>query len=293
MASSSPPPARPPPTFPLGHVVIVLVEPNEPGNVGAIARIMWNFGARDLRMVVASEPRRAALVGGDARARSCHGEPLLDSARFFDDLRTALVGTGRVFALSARVGRFRQPRTLLADAAQRIARDREPPPALLFGREDKGLTSDELQQANELITIPAPGADPVLNLSHAVAIALWEVVRAAEAFTEVPQWRRPARTASAEDRAALRDDCEQTLELLGLESGAHGNLRSRIVRRFMDFFDRGGSEHADCGMLRGFFVGFRRKLGRVEGGAPMQSAMDKDDADDARLDEGDAPSRPP
>lgn len=254
---------------PLDHLAVVLVEPNEPGNVGAIARSMWNFGARDLRLVVARPTRRAHLLNAEARARACHGVALLDGATCHDDLPSALAGLGRVFAFSARVGRFRQPRRDLGAAAASIAHDRAGRPALLFGREDHGLSTDEVELAHELVTIPVPGADPVMNLSHAATVALWEVARQTT-LAPLPA-RAPARSASVEDRAALRADCAATLASFGLLPGAHGDLHGRIVRRFIDLFDRGGGEHADASLLRGFFVGFRRALARQETLAPLEA----------------------
>ncbi len=248
--------------LPLSHVLVVLVEPTEPGNVGAVARAMWNFGAGELRLVVADPSRRATLVGGDARARACHGLPLLQAAPFAPELRSALAGVSRAFAFSARTGRFRQPRVTLEGAATRVVAEqgRGGRAALVFGREDRGLLAKEVALAHELVTIPAPGADRVLNLSHAVAIALWEVVRVGRGLAPPKNRRKPARGASAEDRAALRDDAATLLCELGLEPGKWSDLQGRILRRFMDLFDRGGGEHSDFSMLKGLFVAFRRKL---------------------------------
>ncbi|MBM4016703.1 MAG: hypothetical protein FJ293_17305, partial [Planctomycetes bacterium] len=244
---------------PLRDVAVVLVEPAEPGNVGAVARSMWNLGAGDLRIVAPDPVHRAALLGKAARDRACHGQPVLAAARCFDDLRGALAGLGRAYAFSARVGKQRQPRSALSAAAAAIAADPTLRAALIFGREDSGLTTAEIEQAHELVTIPAPGADPVLNLSHATTIALWEVARARTLAPSADYRGRP-RTATAEDRAALRDEFAALLTETGLPPGRHGDLHRRIVRRFVDLFDRAGGEHADFGMLRGVFVAFRRTV---------------------------------
>jgi tRNA/rRNA methyltransferase len=259
MSESTPPPAREPA---LAHVVVVLVEPVEPGNVGAIARVMWNLGASQLRLVVADGARRAELVGGDARARACRGVPILESATFHDDLAGALRGIGRASAFSARTGRRRQPRASLEQVAARLAAEREASAALVFGREDRGLETHEVDLAHELVTIPAPGADPVLNLSHAVTIALWEVVRAAAAFAPLSRPPLAPRPASADDRAALRTDVSKLLVELGLSPGAWSDLHGRILHRFIDLFDRAGAEYSDFSMLQGLLVSIRRKLAR-------------------------------
>jgi TrmH family RNA methyltransferase len=187
---------------------------------------------------------------------------LLDRARCFDDLRSALHGLGRTYAFSARLGKFRQPRSSLVTAAAAIGADPSLRAALVFGREDSGLTTAEIEQAHELVTIPVPGTDPVLNLSHAATIALWEVARARE-IAPVADHRGRPRTATAEDRAALRDEFAALLTETGLPPGRHGDLHRRIVRRFVDLFDRAGAEHADFGLLRGVFVAFRRTVARL------------------------------
>ncbi len=253
---------------PLRDVTVVLVEPSEPGNVGAVARSMWNLGAVDLRIVAPDPVHRAALQGKAARDRACHGVPVLDAARCFDDLRGALHGLGRAYAFSARLGKFRQPRSELTAAAGAIAVDPSLRAALIFGREDSGLTTAEIEQAHELVTIPVPGADPVLNLSHAATIALWEVARARSLAPNADYRGRP-RTATAEDRAALREEFAALLTATGLPPGRHGDLHRRIVRRFVDLFDRAGGEHADFGMLRGVFVAFRRTVARQPAGEEL------------------------
>jgi TrmH family RNA methyltransferase len=258
---------------PLAHVAVALVEPVEPGNVGAVARVMGNLGVGELALVVADESRRAALLGGEARARACHGAPILEAARLHATLDAATAGARRVYAFTSRTGKFRQPRTTLAQAAQRIASRRDERSLLVFGREDRGLEGHEVALAHELVTIPVSGEDRVLNLSHAVAIALWEVARSCDAFVEPPDRRKPARSASAEDRAALRADVAQLLVELDLPRGRHGDLHGRILRRFMDLFDRAGGEHSDFGMLRGLFVGVRRKWSK----GPKRSKPRPDD----------------
>jgi len=260
--------------LPLAHVAVVLVEPSEPGNVGAVCRAMWNLGATTLRLVVADEARRAAIVGPDARARACHGTPVLDSVACFGDLRSALRGRGRAFAFSARVGRFRQPRSELLEAAPRVAADVAGAPAFVFGREDSGLSAEELAEAHELLTIPVPGRDPVMNLSHAVTVALWEVARATS-LPPTPQWRPAARAAKAEDRAALREEFGETVARIGLQPGAHGDLHRRIVKRFVDLFDRAGGEHADFSLLSGLLVTFRRALAKQEAGAALRETAER------------------
>lgn len=252
---------------PLARVAVVLVEPSEPGNVGAVARVLWNLGAGELRLVVAERRRRARLIGRSAQARARHAKELLGRATFHADLRGALAGAARACAFSARTGRFRSPRATLDETARELAAALHSGPdsgpdsgiiALVFGREEAGLTQEEVALCSDLVTIPVAGRDPVLNLSHAVALGLWEVARARGARVEPGRRHAPARLATAEERAALRDDYGALLAELGFAPRALGDLHGRILRRFMELFDRAGGEHADASMLRGLAVAVRR-----------------------------------
>jgi tRNA (cytidine32/uridine32-2'-O)-methyltransferase len=252
---------------PLARAVVVLVEPTEPGNVGAVARVLLNLGGDELRLVVADRRRRARLTGDAAQARARHAKGLLARATFHGNLRDALAGVARACAFSARTGRFRTPRATLDATSRELAAhldgDRV---ALVFGREESGLTQEEVALCSDLVAIPAAGRDPVLNLSHAVALGLWELARARGARVEPTRRHAPLRLATAADRAALRDDYAALLTELGFAPDALGDLHGRILRRFMELFDRAGGEHADASMLRGLAVAVRRS---ARPGAPL------------------------
>ena len=252
--------------LPLTRIVVVLVEPTEPGNVGAVARALRNLGGEELRLVVADRRRRARLVGKAAQARARHARALLGRATFHATLRDALAGVARACAFSARTGRFRTPRAPLDVTARALAAVLERDPvAVVFGREGAGLTQGEVALCSDLVAIPVAGDDPVLNLSHAVVLGLWEVARARGARVEPARRHAPVRPATAQERAALRDDYAALLFELGFAPRALGDLHGRILRRLMELFDRAGGEHADASMLRGLAVAVRRSGGGADG----------------------------
>ena len=264
-AARTAPPASPVPSGPLASLpslIIVLVEPSEPGNVGAVARILLNLGAGELRLVVADRRRRARLVGASARARARHARPLLAAATFHRDLRSALADVERACAFSARSGRFRAPRGTLDAVADDYA-GAGGRRALVFGNETAGLRAADVALCADLVAIPAGGADPVLNLSHAVAIALWEFARARGGHVAPPNRHAPPRAASVAERAALRVDYDALLVELGFPRRALGDLHGRILRRLTELLDRAGGEHADASMLRGLAVAIRCRLAAV------------------------------
>jgi len=152
---------------------VVLVEPKNEGNVGAVARAMKNFGVKELVLV---KPSR---LGAEARRRAMRGVEIMEAARTVGDLETALkdidliVGTSGIDTVSEK--RFARISVTPRDFATRIAK-MDGRIALLFGREDFGLLDGELRRCDLFVTIPASPDYPILNLSHAVTILLYELL---------------------------------------------------------------------------------------------------------------------
>ncbi len=149
---------------------VVLVEPEIPGNIGAVARIMKNFGFRELILV---NPQ-CDYLSSEAIARAKHGRDVLENARVLNSLEEVkkevdylIVTTGKI--KSKRI--FRKEYMTCEEVAERFYGRNI---ALVFGRESIGLTNEELLLGDVLSWIPASEDYPILNLSHAVGIYLYE-----------------------------------------------------------------------------------------------------------------------
>jgi tRNA/rRNA methyltransferase len=157
---------------------VVLVGTLYPGNLGATARVMHNFGLSDLALVAPVADRR------DRRARrmSTHGEKILDGAGTFQDLGQALEGCVLVAGTTARKGGLFRKQTLVPPEAitPRLAAElgADRPVALVFGAETNGLSIGDVTRCHHLIQIPANEEYPALNLAQAVAICLYELHKA-------------------------------------------------------------------------------------------------------------------
>ena len=149
-------------------LAVVLVEPAGPLNVGSIARLCANFEVAELRLVAP----RCDHLGEEARRMAVHGAWVLEQARLFPSLSAALADCHRVVATSGR--RAGEPLPLLTPepALHWLAQGPPSPRALVFGREDRGLSNDELLQAGRLLTLGSGEAYSSLNLSHAAALVL-------------------------------------------------------------------------------------------------------------------------
>ncbi|WP_292465358.1 RNA methyltransferase [Methanolobus sp.] len=154
-------------------VRVVLVEPLYQGNVGSVARAMKNFGFSELVLV---NPCKLEV---ESRAMSSHAWDLLQGATIVDSLEEAVdgasivIGTtgiaGVAFDLHLRVPAYspREIKTRLSGTQGTVA--------VLFGREDHGFSREELKMCDMIMTIPTSDIYPVMNMSHAVAVVLYEL----------------------------------------------------------------------------------------------------------------------
>ena len=159
----------------LHHCRIVLVRTHYPGNLGATARVMRNFGLRDLVLV---DPV-ADIHDRNARQMSTHGEEILDTARIAPTLDEAIADCVLVIGTSGPVGGlFRRqsvdvPGMILDLAIDPLQRGQSV--ALVFGPEPSGLSNEEVTRCHYLVHIPTVDDYTSLNLAQAVAICLYEL----------------------------------------------------------------------------------------------------------------------
>ncbi|MEG4633365.1 TrmJ/YjtD family RNA methyltransferase [Microcoleus sp. AR_TQ3_B6] len=153
------------------NIRIVLVEPAGPLNVGSVARVMKNMGLHQLVLV---NPH-CDYLGEEARLMAVRAADILETAKVVESLPAALVGCVRAIATTGDDGRSLP--TKLEDPADALPWLLEAPSALIFGREDCGLTNAELNRAQRLIRIPSSDAYTSLNLAQAVAICCYELYR--------------------------------------------------------------------------------------------------------------------
>jgi tRNA/rRNA methyltransferase len=157
----------------LPTIVVVLVEPRSPGNIGMVARAMANFGATELRLVNPCD-----YESEEARRLAVDAVGLLQSAKVFPALAAALGDCERSVAASRRSGKRRGAAIDVSQvAAQCLQGPKLQRLALVFGREDAGLTSAEVARCTHTAAISTPGFLGSLNLAQAVLIFLYELNR--------------------------------------------------------------------------------------------------------------------
>lgn len=151
---------------------VVLVEPLNDGNVGAIARAMKNFGLDDLMLV------RPCAVGEEATKRAMHGIDVLEKSRTVFSEEDAFEDVDFVAATSGidTVSEKKFPRISMTPRAfAEKVKEVDGRIALVFGREDFGLDNELIKKSDFLITIPANPKYSILNISHAASIVFYEL----------------------------------------------------------------------------------------------------------------------
>ncbi len=161
----------------MGKYKIVLVEPLYEGNLGMVCRHMKAFGFSDLILV-----RPVADPGSEeARRWAMKGVEVLEKAKIVGSIEEVLKDTDFLVATTARVQvseknylrRYLEIREF-ADRSSKM----DATFSIMFGREDRGLSDEEIEKADLVVHIPASEEYPVLNLSHAVTIVMYEIFMA-------------------------------------------------------------------------------------------------------------------
>lgn len=261
------------PHNPLGNVRIVLVEPAGPRNVGSVARVMANFGMEALVLVAP----QCDYLGQEAQTMAVHAKEILRRATVVASVPEALVGCQRVAATLGREFAGRVPVEAIAQVspwllAQDLPSSKRPSTvsAIIFGREDHGLSNDDLHYAQRLVTIPT-GADYVsLNLAQAVGVCAYELRRTANE-KESPlegepgaialekqlttKASKPLESPQPPEDAAPFEQLEgfyNDLETLLLEVGyLHPHTANKRMKTFRNLFHRAHPTAREVAMVRG------------------------------------------
>jgi TrmH family RNA methyltransferase len=226
-------------------VRFVLVEPRYGGNVGAAARVIKNFGFDRLDVV---DPREGT-DHEEALRMAVDAADVLQSARTHHTLDEALEGAATVVGTSRRMGKHRQPHHRLDALAPLLPglADRGEL-ALVFGREDHGLSDVDLDRCTHLVYVPTDAAYPALNVAQTIAIVAYEARRALDATAvQAPD---PDEEVLAEHagREAMYAHLEEALSAIGFLK--IGQLEG-MMRRLRRILSRAQLTAGDVDVVRG------------------------------------------
>lgn len=234
----------------LQKVRIVLVNTSHPGNIGGAARAMKNMGLSQLYLVAPKE-----YPADKAVWRAAGALDVLDAAVVVETLDDAVADCGLVVGTSARERRIPWPLVTPRECGERaVAEAGHHDVAIVFGREDRGLTNEELHKCNYHVHIPANPEYSALNLATAVQVLAYEVRMAWLTWKEgkaphFDDWDQPP----AEHKALelYYQHLQETLERLGfLEPGNPRQTMTRLRR----LYSRIRLDQMELSILRGMLT---------------------------------------
>lgn len=236
----------------LSSIRIILVETSHPGNIGSTARAMKTMGLESLYLV-----RPQAFPHPKANEMAASADDILLQATVVDTLDEALMGCQLICATSARPRGISLPGLIPAQSAALICEQADSTEvAIVFGREQSGLTNEELLKCHFHIHIPSNPDYSSLNLSQAVQILAYELrMRFLSPTAEVSSRRDD--NASAEDVELFYDHLKQVfIDINFLKSASPRRLMERVRR----LFNRIQLEKMEVRILRGMLSQVQKSL---------------------------------
>ncbi len=259
-----------PSTIPFS-ICVVLVAPKEPGNVGSAARAMLNMGVSDLRIVAP----RCDLGADEAIRFSVHARSVLENAQIFETLSEAIFDRDFVVGTSAREHRDIAPALLPSQITPRLEGKKV---AVVFGREESGLLTNELAQCQARVRIPT-AEYASLNLAQAVLIVLYEFMQAGPRASTAPlipleSTREMASRQTLEQFYAHFESLIMRIGYTDLQRQDH------MMRLYRKVFDRAALDADEVKMFRGLW---QQMIWISKGHVPRPSKGDADVRERLRL----------
>lgn len=228
------------------QIAIILVSPENPDNIGAVARAMKNMGLSDLVLV-----QPPAYWKRKGRKMAMSAKDVLQSAQVFKSLPAAVRKTHLVVGTTRRQGPWRGQFLDFEKGIQKIQHiSQDQPVAVLFGKESKGLDNESLALCDFVLSIPSDDLYPSLNLAQAVMVIAFSLFKG----------RATPKKASSKARATSllvsKQEIQEVLAhfekaLVALDYDKGNRLIERILTVMHGIFKRNGMQQSESQMLKG------------------------------------------
>ena len=237
----------------LDDMRIVLVNTSHSGNIGSAARAMKTMGLSNLYLV---DP--ACEIDSHASALAAGATDVLGKAVVVDTLADAIADCSLTIGTSARSRTLSWPMVEPRECGEKLVAEAENGPvALVFGRENSGLTNEELQQCNYHVCIPANPEYSSLNLAMAVQTLCYETRMAYLNKQPKAQEEDEATYPNAKQTELFYEHLEQTLNDTGFIIKQHPGMVMTKLRRL---FNRARPEEAEMNILRGILTSINKSI---------------------------------
>lgn len=245
------------------NIKIILVDTSHPGNIGAVARAMKNMQLSNLSLV---NPKYFPHV--DATARAAGADDLLENAQIYTSLKAALSGSKVIFGTSVRNRSLSLPKSDSRQAAQIIIQEaRKHQVAIVFGRENNGLSNEELEMCNHHLYVPSNPAFSSLNIAAAVQLICYEIQMSSiytdeSSLIQTPFIKQPNDDsiddpASAEQMHLFYEHLQETLALIKFLDLKNPR---RVLSRLKLLFNRARVQTKELNILRGILATIQLKF---------------------------------
>lgn len=234
------------------RIIVVLVEPKDPRNIGGVARAMSNLAVSDLRLV---NPEPFDLVV--AKGVACWGADLLDNVQTFSSLNDAVSDAHEVVGFASDSSGHRMSQRILEDWIGTLDFQHDRALALVFGSEERGLRREHFPVCQNLIRIPSSTDNPSYNLAQSVILALYALRRrthtgVGDDIKDLPTSGQLEHFTSmvlraAEDVGFLNENSPDHIQDLLVNMTRRGRLSTRELK-----------------IMTGLFGMIHKKLGRKE-----------------------------
>ena len=237
------------------QVKIILIETSNSGNIGSTLRAMKTMGFVNLCLV---NPKK--FPSEEVTALAANASDLIDTVEVVNSLEEALDGCNLVVGTSSRDRKVPWPNESIISASPKIIAeaDKDNTVAILFGREDRGLTNDELQRCNLHVHIPANEDYPVLNVAMSVQVICYQLLIDKTLRSEGKKntyWDVPLAEANHVNRL-IKHFTEVAEKLEVFNKGNPRQIGARIKR----LFTRIGLDEMEVNFMRGFLSAIEKKL---------------------------------
>jgi len=223
-------------------IYVVFVEPETPGNIGFLARTMKNFGLNQLILI------NPCPLENEAYYQAMHAREIIYTHQEYPTLRKFLEIKEIDFAVGttgAAGGSYNVPRIAVTPENLAQSLNVQGDVALILGREGDGLTNQELELCDVVVSIPTHESYPILNITHAAAIIFYELFK-----TEKQYPVEDLDEASLEEKQGLIEYMDEVLDNLDYPPHKKKNA-STVFRRIVGrAFISGREAHTLKGMFR-------------------------------------------
>lgn len=245
----------------LHNIRIVLINTTHPGNIGATARAMMNMGLVDLYLVDPLDYPSGQAVGMAGNAVS-----ILERAKVVATLEEAIGDCGLVLGTSARERSIPWPLHTAQEAGGRaVAEASQHPVAILFGREDRGLTNEELHRCHAHLHIPSNPMYSALNIAQAVQVLCYELRQAAVGASEKPALNEWTDWDIAPVNHQTLEHFFEHLEQTIVDIGFHDRDKPRqTMTRLRRLFSRIRPDEMEVRILHGILTGTQHAVQREQ-----------------------------